>query len=385
MGENEGKKEKYQQGRWVGCDQEQQYFGDERKVSKVERKKRQAQDRSKYKKSDQQKQAKEDPSSNIVAEGKLRGRVLSIQSRGILVENESKEYLCTLRGALKKEKSSFKNLITVGDFVHFELLADQEGVIAAIEPRHSILSRADNLSRRKQQLIAANIDQVLITVSVITPLLKPPLVDRYIIAAMKGKMAPVVLVNKIDLLEKNTTDDPRFLEQSELYKAFIEAYAQSAIPVIAISVETGEGMEQLRAVMKDKASVFSGQSGVGKSSLINKITNLNLPVGETVAQTRKGAHTTTTAQLIPLEFGGWCIDTPGIKSFGVWDLQADEIEGYYEEIHQRGLTCKFPNCTHTHESDCAVKTAVESGEIAPLRYSSYLSLLETVDDVHKRR
>lgn len=375
-------KEKYQQGRWVGCDQEQQYFGDERKVSKLERKKRQAQDRSKYKKTDQQKQAKE---TTELAEGQLRGRVLSIQSRGILVEHASKEYLCTLRGVLKKEKSSFKNLITVGDFVHFTLLEDQEGVIRYVEPRHSILSRADNLSRRKQQLIAANIDQVLITVSVITPLLKPSLVDRYIIAAIKGNMLPVVLVNKIDLLKQNLTDDPRFLEQSALYEEFIKAYVHSAIPVIPISVETGEGLDQLRAVMKDKASVFSGQSGVGKSSLINKITKLNLPVGETVAQTRKGSHTTTTAQLVPLEFGGWCIDTPGIKSFGVWDLQASEIEGYYEEIHRIGLTCKFPNCTHTHESDCAVKAAVDNGEISPLRYDSYLALLETVDEEHKRR
>jgi len=379
------KKEKYQQGRWVGCEQEQQYFGDERKFSKVERKRRQAQDRSKYKKTDQQKQAKESHLPTELTEGKFRGRVLSIQSRGILVEHEAKEYICTLRGALKKEKSSFKNLITVGDFVHFELLEDQEGVILYVEPRRSILSRADNLSRRKQQLIAANIDQVLITVSVITPLLKPSLVDRYIIAAVKGKMLPVVLVNKIDLLKENSTDDPRFLEQSALYQEFIEAYAHSDIPVIPISVETGEGLDQLRAVMKDKASVFSGQSGVGKSSLINKITNLDLPVGETVTQTRKGSHTTTTAQLVPLEFGGWCIDTPGIKSFGVWDLQASEVEGYYEEIHRLGQTCKFPNCTHTHESDCAVKTAVESGEIPPLRYDSYLSLLGTVDEEHKRR
>lgn len=385
MGQGEGKKEKYQQGRWVGCDQEQHYFGDERKVSKVERKKRQAQDRSKYKKTDQQKLAKEEKLKITPEEGQLRGRVLSIQSRGIIVECDSKQYLCTLRGVLKKEKSQFKNLITVGDFVHFELLADGEGVICSIEPRRSVLSRADNLSRRKQQLIAANIDQVLITVSVMTPLLKPSLVDRYIIAAIKGNMEPVVLVNKIDLLEENATDDPRFEEEKHLYQEFLEAYSRSSIPVIPISVETGEGLEQLRAVMKGKASVFSGQSGVGKSSLINKITHLSLPVGETVAQTRKGAHTTTTAQLIPLEFGGWCIDTPGIKSFGVWDLQADEIVGYYGEIHEKGLSCKFPNCTHTHESDCAVKAAVENGEIAHLRYYSYLSLLETAEEEHKRR
>lgn len=362
-------------------DLEKHYFGSDRKYHREERKRKQAKDRSKYKKSNINKVQKEEV---VDAEHLHRGRVLSIHSVGITVECDGKNYLCTLRGALKKEKTSFKNLVTVGDFVLIEKIDDEEGAIKHVEPRRSILSRADNLSRRKEQLIAANIDQVLITVSVVTPPLKPFLVDRYIIAAEKGGMKPVILVNKVDLLK--TSEDTSFTEeQSKLLHEFVDAYRQTDIPVIEVSVVDDIGMEELQKVMKDKSSVFSGQSGVGKSTLINKITGLDLATGETVKKTRKGAHTTTAAQLIPLEFGGWCIDTPGIKSFGVWNLEKDEIEHYYTEIFERGHNCKFPDCSHTHEAGCAVKEAVENGDITNLRYDSYTALLAAIDEEHKRR
>jgi len=379
-------KKDHQDKQWVKCDVEQEYFGDDRKLSKEERKRRQSQDRSKYKKTDQKKlkKAAEQQEKNPEHENLLRGRVLSIQSEGITVEHEKDIFLCKLRGALKKEKTQFKNLVTVGDFVLFENIESGEGSIAFIEPRTSTLSRADNLSRRKEQLIAANIEQVLITVSVIIPQLKPFLVDRYIIAAKKGNMQPVVLINKIDLLDENS-DDPVVQEQKILFDDFMMAYTYTDIPIIPISATTGEGIQALKDVMKDKASVFSGQSGVGKSTLINEITGLDLRIGDAVLKTRKGAHTTTMAQLLQLDFGGWCIDTPGIKSFGVWDLQKKEIEEHYEEIYKKGSDCKFPNCTHTHEIDCAVKEAVENGEISALRYDSYAALLEAVDEEHKRR
>jgi len=137
--------------------------------------------------------------------------------------------------------------------------------------------------------------------------------------------------------------------------------------------------------MKDKASVFSGQSGVGKSSLINAITGSDLRIGEVVERTQKGSHTTTTAQLLPLAFGGWCIDTPGIKSFGVWELKTEEIEKYFTEIHTIGRQCHFPNCTHIHEADCAVLAAVEEEKISVIRYQSYLALIESVSEQHLRR
>lgn len=360
-------------------DLEKHYFGSDRKLHREERKRKKAKDRSKYKKSNLNKLPQDE---KPLLENLSRGRVLSIQSIGITVQHESDTYLCSLRGALKKEKTSFKNLVTVGDFVLFEKIDDEEGVIAHVEPRHSILSRADNLSRRKEQLIASNIDQVLITVSVVTPPLKPFLVDRYIIAASKGGMSPVIVVNKVDLIEG---DDPFVIEQGELLRAFVEAYSQTGIPVVEVSTHTGEGVQELKNLMKDKSSVFSGQSGVGKSTLINSITGLDLVIGDVVKKTRKGAHTTTTAQLIPLDFGGWCIDTPGIKSFGVWNLERDEIEQYYTEIFETGHQCKFPDCSHSHETGCAVKDALERGEITALRYSSYIALLEAIAEEHKRR
>jgi len=369
--------------KWVRCEVEQEYFGDERKTGKEDRKRKQAGDRSKYKKTDKDQSKKNaENAPDFDKKNALSGRVLSISSAGITVAFEGKIFICTLRGILKKEKTQFKNLVTVGDLVLFEPIDEKEGAIIKVETRHSILSRADNLSRRKEHLIAANIDQVLITASVVIPPLKPFLIDRYIIAAKKGNMQPVILINKIDLLEEES-----FTAEAEknLFEEFIKGYAHSGIPLIPICAKTGAGMETLREIMKDKVSVFSGQSGVGKSTLINTVTGLNLLTGDAVQKTGKGAHTTTSANLLPLDFGGWCIDTPGIKSFGVWNLKKNEIEEYYSEIHEKGYECKFPNCSHTHETNCAVKEAVDKEEISFLRYASYVSLIETIDLEHKRR
>lgn len=369
--------------RWVKCSVEEEYFGDERKSSKAERKRVIAKDRSKYKKTDVKKQEQQ---AQVFDPKELeRGRVLSIASQGIYVQSGEGIILCTLRGLLKKDKTKFKNLVTVGDFVFFERDMGGQGLIAQVEPRRTVLSRAENLSRRKEQLIASNIDQVIIVVSVVSPPLKPSLVDRYIIASQKGGMEPVVVVNKIDLLEAPTVSDPILEEEKQLYVAFLKAYQKAGIKVIPLSVVTGEGFEDLKLAMKDKASVFSGQSGVGKSSLINMITGQDLRIGGMVDKTNKGTHTTTTAQLLPLDFGGWCIDTPGIKSFGVWDLDKEEIEQYFPEIFEYGRECRYPDCSHLSEDSCAVLKAVEEGEISILRYASYFSLMESVANAHFRR
>lgn len=368
--------------RWIGCPIEEEFFGDERKSSKAERKRIIAKDRSKYKKTDLKKQ--EQQAQAFDPKELERGRVLSIASQGIYVQVGEEIVLCTLRGLLKKDKTQFKNLVTVGDFVFFERDIGGQGLIAQVEPRRTVLSRAENLSRRKEQLIASNIDQVIIVISVVSPALKPPLVDRYIIASQKGGMEPVIVINKIDLLQ-DTDNDPVLEEEKALYLAFLDAYKKAGITVIPLSVISGEGTEELKRVMKDKASVFSGQSGVGKSSLINMVTGKALPIGGIVDKTNKGSHTTTTAQLVPLDFGGWCIDTPGIKSFGVWDLSKEEIEHYFPEIFEYGRECRYPDCSHLSEESCAVIKAVEEGKISILRYTSYFSLMESVSSEHFRR
>lgn len=194
-------------------------------------------------------------------------------------------------------------------------------------------------------------------------------------------MDPIILINKVDLLDDPSTGE----NEKEMFQLFLEGYKKAGIQVIPISVATGQGLDQLQKVMTNKASVFSGQSGVGKSSLINAITGTDLRIGKVVDKTKKGAHTTTTTQLIPLSFGGWVIDTPGIKSFGVWDLKKEEVEQYFSEIFDVGHQCKFPDCSHTHESHCAVLDAVENGTISPLRFASYQFLIDSLSQQHLRR
>lgn len=372
--------------RWIGCPMEEEYIKENRKEGKQQRKLALFKDRSKYKKTDAEKYQRsleKDRDAKLGKQEWLEGRVLSIMPQGIIVDWGGEVISCVLKGLLKKERTRAKNLVAVGDFVLFEKTNPNEGIIAQIKPRFSILSRADNLSRRKEQLMAVNIDQVLITVSVVNPPLKPSLIDRYIIATYKGNMNPVIVINKIDLLEEQNNFHVDC--ERELYEELIRAYAVIGIPVISISTIKGIGLEALREVMKGKASVFSGQSGVGKTSLINSVAGLDLRTGDTVDKTKKGSHTTTLTNLMPLDFGGWCVDTPGIKSFGVWDLKKDEVEGYFTEIHEFGLQCKFPDCTHTHEEDCAVQQALDAERLSPVRYDSYQALMASVNEEHVRR
>lgn len=375
--EDDASSKRSQPRRWIACQTEDDYIGSLRKEQRQDRKRAIAKDRSKYKKTD----LKKESHTPVIKPGLTIGRVIAIISQGIIVAVGDKEVRCQLRGVLKKERTRMKNLIVVGDIVHFERAGKDEGIIHAIDPRKSVLARADNLSREREQLIAANIDQVFITVSVINPILRSAIVDRYIIAATTGHMHPVILVNKIDLFELGEGTE----EDQEYYQEFLKAYAKAGVQVIPTSIHTGEGIDQVREIMKNKASVFAGQSGVGKSSLINAITGYDLRTRETVSRTKKGAHTTTQAQLLRLDFGGWCIDTPGIRSFGLFELQRDEIEHYFSEIHEIGLGCKFSDCAHTHEEKCEVKSAVEEGEISELRYDSYCQLLAEVDERHRRR
>lgn len=374
---------------WNGCSIEDQFLGFNRKKGKQERKIAQAKDRSKYKKTDHekfQKSVENEVLAKLAKHDWLEGRVLSIMPQGILVDCEGEIIRCVLKGLLKKDKTQAKNLVAVGDFVLFERREGDEGIIAHVKERQTILSRADNLSRRKEQLIAVNIDQVMITLAVVHPELKFPIIDRYIIATQKGGMQPIIVINKIDLLQSKEEKNQILIEQEkELLQEAFKAYAAAGIPLIAVSTVTGEGMEELKNYMKGKASVFSGQSGVGKSSLINAVTGSDLRVGEVVEKTKKGSHTTTTTQLLPLSFGGWCIDTPGIKSFGVWDLSREEVEGYFPEIHACGLQCKFRDCTHTHEEGCAVIAAVEAETLSLMRYESYQALVNSLEAVHVRR
>ncbi len=363
-------------------DFEEDYFSQDSRTSRKERKRISNKDRSKFKKSDQDQLKKQ--GSDIDTSSLSSGRILAIAADGILVDCEGQEFICTLKGALKKEKNQLKNLIAVGDIVWFEENAPLRGSIVKIRERTSILSRADNLSRIKEQLIAVNVDQVIITCSVVAPPLKLSLIDRYIIAAKKGNMEPILVINKIDLLQ--AANGSELLEtEKQLFEEFLRIYRSLNLTIIATSAETQEGIEDLKAVMRGKTSVFSGQSGVGKSRLITLITGLALPTGEIVKKTLKGSHTTTTTHLIPFGHNSFCIDTPGIKSFGLWDLKNEEIKEYFSEIAESSAQCKFLDCLHLNEPDCAVKKAVEEGRISHLRFDSYCALMASFDEEHGRR
>jgi ribosome biogenesis GTPase len=355
---------------------EEQFHSQERNQFRKERKIASARDRSKYKKSDQD-QLKKRP-QKMPSDHLQRGRVLSIKPEGIIVESQDVLYVCSLKGVLKKEKSQSKNLVAVGDFVQFSPTHDKEGVIAFLEERHSVLSRADNLSRKKEQLIAVNIDQVFVTVSVVSPPLKPFLVDRYIIAAEKGKMEPIIVINKIDLLTPDGAEAGQ-------YEEFKKTYSQLGYLYLEVSVKTGEGLEELKKAMHGKASVFSGQSGVGKSSLMNAVLGTHLEVGELSTKTYKGSHTTTSTHLVPVEGDGFCIDTPGITSFGLWKLETQEVRDFFPDILEVAKGCKFPDCHHLKEPGCAVQVAVEKGELSSLRFASYSALMLSLEEEHKKR
>lgn len=362
---------------------EERFRREEKQMAKKERKIASSTDRSKFKKTDQKMVQKSSPPKNI--DNLLRGRVISIIGQVINVLYEKELFRCVLRGLLKKEKNQQKNIVAVGDYVLFEPSNPQEGVIEYVEPRTTVLSRADNLSRRKEQLIASNIDQVLITVSVMFPPLKTSIIDRYIIATRKGGMEPVIVINKIDILDDTEFPEETRAQQRELLEDCLEIYPKANIPIVCVSASSGKGLDELRQVMQDKSSVFSGQSGVGKSSLINSLTDYQLRVGGIVEKTLKGSHTTTKAELMPLAFGGWCIDTPGIKSFGLWQLKREDVEHYFPEISELSHACKYQDCRHLHEVGCAVLPALEKGEVAFSRFESYQILIDSLSAEHRPR
>ena len=360
--------------------EEEQFHSRDRKQYKKERRHAQETDRSKYKKTDAVSPIKKeilerDPNLR-------RGRIIAITGEGILVKVEDISYRCSLKGLIKKEKMLTKNLIAVGDLVQILPIDGKEGTIVTIEERYSMLSRQD-ISGKKEQFIAVNIDQVLIIASIDLPPLKPALIDRFAIAAESGHMQPVIVINKIDQLETTTK------EERARYQAFLIAYETLGYPVLSVSAKTDIGMESLRTIMKNKASALVGQSGVGKTSLLNAAFGFERKTGDLATKTYKGSHTTTMAQLLPLPDGGFCIDTPGIRSFGVWAMKREQLIEHYREFLPFANHCRYANCTHLTEPSCAVQEALEQGHISSIRYESYKGLMEEltvgIDNRAKRK
>jgi ribosome biogenesis GTPase / thiamine phosphate phosphatase len=292
----------------------------------------------------------------------LRGRVLRVHGLQSHVQEEKggNLYRCATRRLLKSLSTDQRHVVVAGDQVVFRPENDDEGFIERIEPRHGILSRT---SKGRQHVIVANVDQLLIVASAAEPTLKPNLIDRFLVTAEKARIRPIICINKIDLV----------------YAADLQplagVFGQMGYRVVLLSATTGQGVSQLKQLVRGKQSVVAGQSGVGKSSLLNAIDpDLALRVNSVSVENQKGKHTTTTAQLIALGDGGYIVDTPGIRQFQLWDVIPEEVAGFYRDIRPYVNHCRFPNCTHTHEAECAVKDAVADGRLDARRYESYCYL-----------
>ena len=291
------------------------------------------------------------------------GRVVRVHGLATVVaaEDDGREVRCNVRRILKTMAIDGRNVVAVGDRVWFRPVGD-EGMIEVVEARTGTITRG---YRRREHVVVSNVDQLLIVSALAEPGLKLPLVDRYLISAEKGGVRPIIVLNKADLVDIAP------------YQWVIGLYTQLGYETIATSASDGRGIARLRELLSKGATAFSGQSGVGKSSLLNAIQpGLNLRVREVSGWTAKGKHTTTAAELIRLNSGGYVVDTPGLRQFELWDVEPGEIEAHFIEFRPYIPKCKFPDCSHIHEHECAVRDAVYWGQIHPGRYESYIKLFE---------
>ncbi len=296
-----------------------------------------------------------------VSEDLLPGLVIRAQSGFFAVETPQGVVTAQLRGRHKRRRRA-RDLIAVGDRVKVSLVDEGVAAIEEIEERERALSRRAPGSER-EQVIVANLDQAVFVFSCAEPAPNFRLLDRLLVVAESQDIPAVICANKVDLIGGREA------------RGLFGVYERLGYPVFYTSAKTGEGIDELRQALIGKLSVFAGPSGVGKSSLLNAIQpDLGLRIGEVSKATGRGQHTTVVPKLVPLEGGGYVADTPGVKAFALWDIEPEELDGYFREISPLVAHCAFSDCTHVHEPGCAVLAALKRGEISRQRYESYQRL-----------
>ena len=281
---------------------------------------------------------------------------------------------CRIKGKFRMKGIRTSNPVTVGDKVNFEIVPeDKTGIIHSIEPRTNYIIRKATRFHHESHLIAANIDQAFLMVSLKLPETPYEFIDRFLLSAEMFFIKTTILINKTDLIDE------------EVLNAFISIYENAGYECIPISVTTHSGVEDVARLMKNKLTLIAGNSGVGKSSLIRSINpDLNLKIGEISDYHKSGKHTTTFSEIFKITDDCLVIDTPGIKSFGLIDIEKNEIGIYFKDIFHASDTCKFHNCTHIHEPGCAVIKAVEEGKLAWSRYRSYVNIFTDENEKHRQ-
>ena len=293
----------------------------------------------------------------------VRGRVVRSQSGFFTLDTDEGEVVARLRGRLKRGRKT-GDLIAVGDWVQVSIIDEDTAMIEEVEERESKLHRMAPTPRGEyEQISIANLDQAVLTFACADPEPRLRMLDRFLIISEEQNVPALIVANKIDLVGMRQA------------RQIFGHYTDLGYTVLYTSVKKGTGIKKLRKLLKGKLSVFAGPSGVGKSSLLNAVEpDLGLHVRSVSEATGKGRHTTVVRQMFPLEKGGYVADTPGLKALALWDIEPEELDGYFPEIAERVADCQFSSCTHVDEPGCAVVKAVESGEIHPERYESYLRL-----------
>lgn len=288
-------------------------------------------------------------------------RVIEVSSGMCRVAVDDRVLLCTVRGALTADETGYTNVVTVGDHVIVTEMGDGRGSIEEILPRRNLIARPDPHTPQIKQPIAANLDQLMIVAAWRSPNIWFELVDRYLITAERSEIKPLICVNKIDLAESETAVNDT-----------LAPYRALGYDVVLTSAATGAGIKALRLHLHNKVTVVAGLSGVGKSSLLSAVQpGFELKTGDVNVERGQGRHTTTQALMLPFG-GGYVVDTPGIREFGLANLAPRDLLAHYPEI--AALRCKFADCTHTHEPGCAVRAAVQSGDLSATRYKSYAAI-----------